>query len=88
MIMFICFCIVGVGNMFIDFCVFFFLIVVYVLYFIVQVCFYMVGIVNSYIWNWIWMFEVKKKVDKQEMIWFIVVNFVVFGMMFLLLFGF
>ncbi|AEP86817.1 GtrA family protein [Bacillus spizizenii] len=78
---------VGVGNTLIDFCVFFLLTALQVPYLIAQVCSYTSGIANSYIWNRIWTFEVKKKADKQEMIRFIAVNLAASGMTFLLLFG-
>lgn len=62
------FCTVGVGNTLIDFCVFFLLTAVYVPYLIAQVCSYTAGIANSYIWNRIWTFEVKKKPTNRK--WF------------------
>ncbi|MCY8515769.1 GtrA family protein [Bacillus atrophaeus] len=80
------FCTVGIGNTLIDFCVFFLLTSLGIPYLFAQVCSYTAGIANSYIWNRIWTFEVKKKADRKEMVGFIIVNITASGITFLLLY--
>ncbi|WP_378210826.1 GtrA family protein [Anoxybacteroides rupiense] len=80
------FCIVGAGNTFIDFGVFFLLATAGAPYLLAQVVSYMAGMANSYIWNRIWTFQVKKKVNRQEMLRFITINAAAVGAAFFLLY--
>ncbi|AOZ90424.1 hypothetical protein BK049_17880 [Bacillus xiamenensis] len=68
------FSIVGVSNTLIDFIIFFFLTACLVPSFLAQCLSYTAGMLNSYIWNRKWTFQVKKKADKWEWIKWITVN--------------
>jgi len=80
------FCTVGVGNTLIDFGVFFLLAAGGVPYLWAQGCSYGAGMVNSYVWNRVWTFQVKQKADIREMIRFAIVNIGASGMTFWLLY--
>ncbi|MDQ0244134.1 putative flippase GtrA [Bacillus fengqiuensis] len=80
------FCTVGVGNTLIDFGVFFLLTAGGIPYLFAQGCSYAAGMVNSYVWNRVWTFQVKKRADIREMMRFVIVNIGASGMTFLLLY--
>lgn len=82
------FCTVGVGNTLIDFGVFFLLTAAGVPYLFAQGCSYATGMMNSYVWNRVWTFQVKQKANMQEMFRFIIINIAASGMTFLLLYIF
>nr|WP_151681033.1 GtrA family protein [Weizmannia acidilactici] len=85
---FIKFCIVGAGNTIVDFIVFFILTHVHVPYLAAQACSYTAGMVNSYIFNRFWTFQVRKKPSFYEAFRFVVINLIVYGFTSLLLFLF
>ncbi|KHD85404.1 GtrA family protein [Bacillus ginsengihumi] len=80
--------IVGIANTLIDCIVFFILTTFHIEYLVAQACSYSAGMVNSYILNRSWTFQVRKKASFQEMIRFIVINVIVYGITSLLLFIF
>jgi putative flippase GtrA len=80
------FCLVGAGNTFVDFIVFFLLASFGVSALLAQVCSYTVGVVNSYVWNRMWTFRVKRKANIGEFFRFIVVNVLSLAVTLLLLF--
>ncbi|PCK21240.1 hypothetical protein CEY02_09055 [Bacillus pumilus] len=71
---YVAFSIVGASNTLIDFLFFFFLTACFVPHFLAQCLSYSAGMLNSYIWNRKWTFQVKKKADKWEWIKWITVN--------------
>ncbi|MGE6632286.1 GtrA family protein [Bacillus sp. NPDC077027] len=73
---FLRFCTVGVGNTLIDFGIFFILTACFVPYLVAQCFSYSAGMLNSYIWNRRWTFDVQKKADKWELMKFITVNLI------------
>ncbi|MEC1668350.1 GtrA family protein [Bacillus mojavensis] len=82
------FCTVGVGNTLIDFGVFFFLTACHIPYLPAQICSYSAGIINSYVWNRNWTFQVKRKADGKEIVRFLMINIAASGITFLLLYLF
>ncbi|KFZ43228.1 membrane protein [Anoxybacillus sp. KU2-6(11)] len=70
------FAVVGIGNTLVDFVVFFFLASIGVPYVFSQVCSYTAGMMNSYVWNRTWTFQVRKKASVQEFLQFIFINLV------------
>lgn len=77
---FIKFNIVGISNTAVDFSVYFMLTnLVGLNYILAQTCSYTAGIVNSYIWNTIWTFKKEKHRNAREIILFIIVNLVSYG---------
>ncbi|WP_205597785.1 GtrA family protein [Anoxybacillus sp. MB8] len=70
------FAVVGIGNTLVDFVVFFFLASIGVPYVFSQVCSYSAGMMNSYVWNRTWTFQVRKKASVQEFLQFIFINLV------------
>lgn len=70
------FAVVGIGNTLVDFVVFFFLASIGVPYVFSQVCSYSAGMMNSYVWNRTWTFQVRKKASVQELLQFIFINLV------------
>jgi putative flippase GtrA len=80
------FCLVGAGNTFVDFIVFFLLISFGVSALLAQVCSYTAGVVNSYVWNRIWTFRVKRKASIGEFLRFLIVNVLSLAVTLLLLF--
>ncbi|GAC91513.1 YngA protein [Anoxybacillus flavithermus NBRC 109594] len=70
------FAVVGIGNTLVDFVVFFFLASTGVPYVFSQVCSYSAGMMNSYVWNRTWTFQVRKKASVQEFLQFIFINLV------------
>ncbi|MCL6585490.1 MAG: GtrA family protein [Anoxybacillus sp.] len=70
------FAVVGIGNTLVDFGVFFLLASMGVPYVFSQVCSYSAGIMNSYLWNRTWTFQVRKKASVHEFFQFVAVNFV------------
>lgn len=66
---------VGAGNTLIDFSVFFLLTAVSTPYLLSQIFSYTAGMVNSYLLNRSWTFQVKKKINKQEVMRFLLINF-------------
>lgn len=71
---FLCFCIVGLGNTFVDFTVFFLLNLGGVPYLPAQALAYSAGVVNSYFLNRRWTFRVVRKAGALEIGSFIIVN--------------
>lgn len=65
---------VGASNTMIDFLFFFFLTACFVPSFLAQCLSYTAGMLNSYVWNRKWTFQVKKKADKWEWIKWATVN--------------
>jgi putative flippase GtrA len=80
------FCVVGVGNTFVDFIVFFLLTSIGVAALFAQVFSYMAGVVNSYVWNRLWTFRVKRKATIEEFFRFITVNLLSLACTLILLF--
>ncbi|SFA50139.1 Putative flippase GtrA (transmembrane translocase of bactoprenol-linked glucose) [Parageobacillus thermantarcticus] len=80
------FCLVGVGNTLVDFIVFFLLTSFGVSVLLAQVCSYTAGVVNSYVWNRMWTFQVKRKANIGEFFRFLIVNVMSLAMTLLLLF--
>ncbi|WP_169907593.1 GtrA family protein [Priestia abyssalis] len=80
------FCTVGVGNTLIDFGVFFLLTAGGIPYLFAQGCSYAAGMVNSYVWNRVWTFQVKQKANMQEAVRFAIVNIGASSMTFLILY--
>jgi putative flippase GtrA len=80
------FCLVGAGNTFVDFIVFFLLTSFGVSALLAQVCSYTAGVVNSYVWNRIWTFRVKRKASIGEFLRFLIVNVLSLAVTLLLLF--
>jgi putative flippase GtrA len=77
---FIKFNIVGISNTAVDFAVYFLLTnLAGFNYILAQTCSYTAGIVNSYIWNTIWTFRKEKRRTAREIILFVVVNLVSYG---------
>ncbi|AKS38216.1 membrane protein [Anoxybacillus gonensis] len=70
------FAVVGIGNTLVDFVVFFLLASIGVPYVFSQVCSYSAGMMNSYVWNRTWTFQVRKKASVQEFLQFIFINLV------------
>ncbi|MBB5326063.1 putative flippase GtrA [Anoxybacillus tepidamans] len=82
------FCVVGVGNTLIDFGVFFLLTSFGVSYFLAQACSYSAGVMNSYVWNRMWTFQVQQKATVQEFFRFILINVFSLSTTFVLLYIF
>nr|WP_026314570.1 GtrA family protein [Heyndrickxia acidiproducens] len=85
---FLKFCLVGAANTLIDFAVFFLLTFIHVPYLAAQACSYTAGMVNSYLLNRFWTFQVKKKANFKEAFRFMVINLFVYGLTSFLLFLF
>ncbi|ADU94418.1 GtrA family protein [Geobacillus sp. Y412MC52] len=68
------FAIVGVSNTAVDFAVFFLLTAAGAPAAAAQVVSYGAGMANSYIWNRLWTFQVKRKANIGELLRFLVVN--------------
>ncbi|WAA09214.1 GtrA family protein [Fervidibacillus albus] len=65
---------VGIGNSLVDFGVFVVLTQFGVYYLIAHFFSYGAGMVNSFVWNRIWTFQVKTKTNSKEMARFFIVN--------------
>ncbi|OKO95431.1 GtrA family protein [Geobacillus proteiniphilus] len=68
------FAVVGVSNTAVDFVIFFLLAAMGVPAAAAQVVSYGVGMANSYIWNRLWTFQVKRKANIGEFLRFLAVN--------------
>lgn len=68
------FVVVGVSNTAVDFVIFFLLAAMGVPAAAAQVVSYGVGMANSYIWNRLWTFQVKRKANIGEFLRFLAVN--------------
>ncbi|KDE47083.1 membrane protein [Geobacillus sp. CAMR12739] len=68
------FAVVGVSNTAVDFVVFFLLAAMGVPAAAAQVVSYGAGMANSYIWNRLWTFQVKRKANIGEFLRFLAVN--------------
>ncbi|MGP9074919.1 GtrA family protein [Geobacillus thermodenitrificans subsp. calidus] len=73
------FAVVGASNTIVDFVVFFLLTAAGVPAAAAQVVSYGAGVINSYIWNRRWTFQVKRKANIKEVLRFLVVNGLSFG---------
>lgn len=65
---------VGAGNTLIDFSTFFLLTAVRTPYLLSQIISYTAGMVNSYLFNRSWTFQVKQKINMQEVMRFFLIN--------------
>lgn len=79
------FCTVGMGNTLIDFSVFFILVSIGMPYLVAQILAYLAGMTNSYIWNRLWTFRMKQRVNLQEMARFLFINLASLTIAFLIL---
>jgi putative flippase GtrA len=79
------FCTVGMGNTLIDFTVFFLLVSIGIPYLVAQILAYLAGMTNSYIWNRLWTFQMKQRVNLQEMARFVLINLASLTIAFLIL---
>ncbi|OQP04262.1 hypothetical protein B1690_16135 [Geobacillus sp. 46C-IIa] len=68
------FAVVGAGNTVVDFVVFFLLAAMAVPAAAAQVVSYGAGMANSYIWNRLWTFQMKRKANIGEFLRFLAVN--------------
>ncbi|RAK19883.1 putative flippase GtrA [Anoxybacillus vitaminiphilus] len=80
------FCTVGVGNTLVDFGVFFLLTSIGVPYLLAQGGSYTAGMINSYIWNRVWTFQMKQKATIQEFFRFMISNLFSLGVTFFVLY--
>ncbi len=80
------FAVVGVGNTFVDFGLFFLLVALGVPYMWAQMFGYSAGVINSYVWNRTWTFRAQGAIMKQ-FVRFLVINLCSFVVTLLLLYA-
>lgn len=76
---FLKFNIVGFINTIVDFIVYFLLLKLGIGYKVAATVSYATGVVNSYFWNRGWTFKVKKEITKKEILKFILLNVICWG---------
>lgn len=77
---FVKFNIVGLSNTAVDFVVYFLLTKLAGLdYVLAQTISYAAGIANSYVWNTVWTFKKEKRRTAREIVLFVIVNLVSYG---------
>lgn len=77
------FCLVGVGNTVLSLATIFLLMYVGVNYKLANLIGYIVGLINSYIWNRRWVFNSKSREILKEALLFLSVFFVCYGLQYL-----
>ena len=75
---------IGVSNTLIDLLVSFVLNAAFGIFYLAKIIGYACGIANSYFWNSRWTFREERRRDAREILSFIVVNLVTFGLSLLL----
>ncbi len=80
------FAVVGVGNTFVDFGLFFLLVALGMPYMWAQMFGYSAGVINSYVWNRTWTFRAQGAIVKQ-FVRFLVINLCSFIVTLLLLYA-